>query len=351
MRPLSKAALCFFCLLTVVAGPAVAQQKRDLTDAQKTRRLDISPEPAPTYRTRIYTGTSFRSLRVPEITYGYVTTLDTKRNFFYERIGHGPENIVVIHGGPGLPHNYLLPALATLGQYATIWLYDARGHGLSQQNPPDENYTMAQLVDDIGAFTEAAGIDNYTLLGHSFGGMVALQYASRNPEGLGRLILCDTAPSVGFAQEFEENLKRLMPKSDFDNYEKVRNDESIPPDERLRRALRLVYPYYWYNSPKDYFLDQDIRTMNLNATAADQIWASDGMAYDVRDKLGEIQVPALVIVGRYDIVMSPAQAKEIAEKLPRAQLVVFDHSGVYPFYEENSLFTQWVRTFLEYSAS
>jgi proline iminopeptidase len=347
----SKAALCFLCLIAVLAGPGFAQQKRDLSDAQKTRRLDISPEPAPTYRTRIYTGTSFRSLRVPEITYGYLTTRDTKRNFFYERIGHGPENIIVIHGGPGLPHNYLLPALAPLGQYATVWLYDARGHGLSQQNPPDETYTMQQLVDDIGSFVEAAGIRNYTLLGHSFGGMVALQHATRNPDGLGRLILCDTAPSVGFASEFEQNLKRLMPKDDFDKYEKVRNDESIPPDERLRRALRLVYPFYWYNSPKDYFLDQDIATMNLNATAADQIWASDGMAYDVRDKLNEIEVPTLVLVGRYDVVMSVDQAKEIADKLPNAKLVVFEHSGVYPFYEENSLFTQWVRTFLQYSAS
>jgi proline iminopeptidase len=351
MRRLRTAALCFFCLLAIFGGSAFAQQKREMTDAQKTRRLDISPEPAPTYRTRIYTGTSFRSLRVPEMTYGYVTNEENNRTFFYERMGHGNENIVVIHGGPGLPHNYLLPALVPLGQYATVWLYDARGHGLSQQNPPDETYTMEQLVDDIGAFTEAAGIRKYTLLGHSFGGMVALQYAARNPEGLVRLVLCDTAPSVGFAAEFEQNLKRLMPASDFERYEKVRNDESIPPDERLRRALRLVYPFYWYNAPKDYFLDQDIRSMNLNASAADQIWASDGMNYDVRDRLDDIDVPALVIVGRHDIVMSVDQAEEIAEKMPHAQLVVFEHSGVYPFYEENALFTQWVRSFLQYHAT
>lgn len=348
MKRLWIAALCCSCLLTA-AHPAAAQQKREMNDAEKTRRLDVSPVPAPTTHPRIYPGTSFRSLRTPDMRYGYLAA--GNRNFFYERIGFGPTNIVVVHGGPGLPHNYLTPALEAMGQYATVWLFDARGHGLSEQNYQSEPYSMQQLVDDIGAFTSAAGLTHYTLFGHSFGGMVALKYATTHPEGLDRLILADTAPSVAYATQFEENLKKAMTSDDFARYEKVRADESIPADERLRRALRIVYPLYWYDAPKAYYLDQDINQMNLNATAADQIWSADGMAYDVTKDLKDIDVPTLVMVGRYDIVMPVDQAKIIADGIPQAQMVVFEHSGVYPFYEDNYLFTQWVHTFLTYYAN
>ena len=348
MSSLWKAALCF-CLLGALAAPAAGQQKREMTDSQKVRRLDIVPAPAPSFHPRVYPGTSFRSLRVPELAYGYVTA--NNRNFFYERVGYGPENIVVVHGGPGLPHNYLLPALQSLGQYATVWFYDARGHGLSEHNYPNEPYTMQQLADDIGAFVSAVGLQNYTLLGHSFGGMVALKYATGNPAGLRRLILADTAASAEYATKLRENLKKVMTEKEFNRYEQTLADESVTPDERLRRALRIVYPFYWYNPPKDEYLDLDVKRMNLNARAAEEIWSSDGMAFDVRDKLSGVNMPTLVLVGRYDIVMGLDEARAIAEGIPNAQLVVFDNSGHYPFFEENYLFTQWVRSFLEFYAS
>lgn len=348
MRSLLNAALCL-CLTATFVWSVPAQQKKELIDAEKVRRLDIVPEPAPTYRPKLYAGTSFRSLRVPEVVYGYITA--GNRNFFYEKVGYGPENIVVVHGGPGLPHNYLLPALQNLAPYATIWFYDARGHGLSEQNPPTESYTMRQLVDDIGGFTKAMGMKNYTLLGHSFGGMVALKYASMKPEGLSRLILSDTSASLEYTTRFQDTLKRVMTQNQFAEYERVQNDESITADERLRRALRMVYPFYWYNPPKPYYLDLDINTMNLNATASEQIWTSDGPSYDVRASLDNITVPTLVLVGRYDIVFSYEDAKEIADGIPNSRLVVLERSGHYPFYEENHTFTEWVRTFIEYYAS
>jgi proline iminopeptidase len=348
MRSLWNAALCV-CILAALAGPAAAQQKREMNDSEKVRRLDIVPVPAPTQHPRVYPGTSFRSLRVPELVYGYVTAGD--HNFFYERVGYGPENVIVVHGGPGLPHNYLLPALQGLAPFATLWMYDARGHGLSEHNRPDEPYTMQQLADDIGAFAEAMGLPNYTVLGHSFGGMVALRHAASNPPGLRRLILVDTAPSAEYASELRETLKRVMPASEYERYERTLADESIPPDVRLRRALRIVYPFYWYQPPRPYNLDQDVNSMNLNARAADEIWSSDALNFDVRDKLGTITVPTLVMVGRYDIVMPTSQAKIISDGIPNSKLVIFEHSGHYPFFEENYLFSQWVKTFLEFYAS
>ncbi|MBK6312829.1 MAG: alpha/beta hydrolase [Blastocatellia bacterium] len=348
MKSLWNAAICL-CLMFTVVAVVPAQQRKELKDTEKVRRLDVVPEPAPTMHPKFYPGSSFRSLRVPETTFGYVQA--NGRNFFYEKMGYGPENIIVIHGGPGLPHNYLLPALQNLGPYATLWFYDARGHGLSEQNKPNDPYTMEQLVGDVGAFATAMKMDSYSVFGHSFGGMVALKFAATNPVGLRRLILSDTSASLGYVSRFQDTLKRLMPKDQFAEYERLQSDSSITPDERLRRALRLVYPFYWYNPPKPYYLDLDISSLNLNATASDQIWSSDGQNYDVRKQLSDIKVPTLVINGRYDIVFSYEDAKELSEGIPNARLVILERSGHYPFYEENATFTDWIRTFMQYYAS
>jgi proline iminopeptidase len=348
MRPLWNAALCL-CLLLTLAGSVPAQQRKELNDAEKVRRLDIVPEPAPSFHPKFYPGTSFRSLRVPDVEYGYVSA--DNRNFFYEKIGYGPENIVVIHGGPGLPHNYLLPALQNLAPYATVWFYDARGHGLSEQNHPNESYTMQQLVDDIESFVGALGLKHYTLFGHSFGGMVALKYATTTRPGLDRLILSDTSASLDYVGRFQDSLKRVMPSGQYQEYERLQGETNIPPDQKLREALRLVYPFYWYNPPKDEYMDLDIGAMNLNATASDQIWSSDGQSYDVRKDLAKITAPTLVFYGRYDVVFSYDDAKEIADGVPNGRLVVMERSGHYPFFEENHTFTQWVKTFLEYYAA
>jgi proline iminopeptidase len=345
MRSFWNAALCL-CLLLTMAGNAPAQQRKELTDSEKVRRLDIVPEPAPAFHPKYYPGTSFRSLRVPEIEYGYVTAND--RNFFYEKVGYGTQDVVVIHGGPGLPHNYLLPALQNLAPYVTLWFYDARGHGLSEQNRPNDPYTMQQLVDDVETFVDAVGLRSYSLFGHSFGGMVALKYASTPRPGLTRLILSDTAASSAYVGRFQDTLKRLMSPAQFEEYERIQGDTSITPDEQLRRSLRLVYPYYWYSPPKPYYLDLDINALNLNARASSEIWSADLGTYDVRDQLGEVRVPTLVLYGRHDVVFSYDDAKEIADGVPEGRLIVLERSGHYPFFEENHTFTEWVRTFIEY---
>jgi proline iminopeptidase len=345
MRSLWNAALCL-CLLLTLAGSVPAQQRKELTDSEKVRRLDIVPEPAPAFHPKYYPGTSFRSLRVPEIEYGYVTA--NNRNFFYEKVGYGPEHIIVIHGGPGLPHNYLLPALQNLAPHATLWFYDARGHGLSEQNRPEDPYSMQQLVDDVEAFVEGVGLTNYSLFGHSFGGMVALSYATTPRPGLLRLIVSDTSASSAYVGRFQDSLKRIMSNEQFQNYEQIQADTSITPDEQLRRSLRVVYPFYWYNPPKPYYLDLDIGAMNLNAKASSEIWNSDLGTYDVRKQLPDVRVPTLVLYGRYDVVFSHDDAKEIADGVADGRLVVLERSGHYPFFEENHLFTEWVRAFMQY---
>jgi proline iminopeptidase len=207
---------------------------------------------------------------------------------------------------------------------------------------------MQQLVDDVEAFVKGVGLINYSLFGHSFGGMVALTYATTPRPGLLRLILSDTSASSAYVGRFQDSLKRIMSNEQFQTYERIQSDTSITLDEQLRRSLRVVYPYYWYNPPKPYYLDLDIGAMNLNAKASSEIWNADLGTYDIRKKRPDIRVPTLVLYGRYDIVFSHEDAKEIADGVADGRLVVLERSGHYPFFEENHLFTEWVRTFMQY---
>jgi pimeloyl-ACP methyl ester carboxylesterase len=107
----------------------------------------------------------------------------------------------------------------------------------------------------------------------------------------------------------------------------------------------VLYPHYFYK-PVPYEFDRGVYTAYFDAVAKKQALASDSKSLDVRAQLGEIKVPALVIAGRHDLVTPPEQSFELASGLPQSRLVTLEHSGHFPFFEENYLFTEWVRQFM-----
>jgi len=107
----------------------------------------------------------------------------------------------------------------------------------------------------------------------------------------------------------------------------------------------VLYPHYFHNLiPYDF--DRGVYTAYFDALSRKQALASDATMGDIRGQQGEINAPALVIAGRYDLVTTPDQSSALASGLPRSRLVFMEHSGHFPFFEENYLFTEWVRRFM-----
>ena len=120
-----------------------------------------------------------------------LVSLDDGR-LFYEVVGTG-DPIIVVHGGPGLDHNYLRPGLDVLATSHALIYYDQRGTGRSDFPLDSASINLAAFVSDIDALRQVMGYDKVTVLGHSFGGLIAMAYAIAHPDNVTALILMDTA--------------------------------------------------------------------------------------------------------------------------------------------------------------
>ncbi len=113
---------------------------------------------------------------------------------FYRMIGHG-EPFVVLHGGPGMWHDELFPFFGDLATDHQVVFYDQRGNGKSLMGEiTAENFTVDWLVSDLDELRTAWGFDRISIIGHSWGGLLAMYYAAKHPSRVRRLVLIDAAP-------------------------------------------------------------------------------------------------------------------------------------------------------------
>ena len=258
---------------------------------------------------------------------------------FYAEHGSGPP-CLVLHGGPGLDHTYFRPWLDGLGDALRLLYVDLRGHGRSGR-PPDETLTHAQFAADLDALRAHLGLEAVALLGHSFGGYCALEYARRYPGRASRLILVDTAPALDYDEEIRANIRR---KEEPPGLREV--DAAGPPADEAAFARRLqvrapLY-YYHYDSAVAAGLSCDM----ILSRAAARRGPALRREYDVLPHLAAITAPALVLAGRDDFICPPSQARRLADGLPGATLHIFEESGHFPFVEEPQAFDRVVRGWL-----
>jgi len=242
--------------------------------------------------------------------------------------------------GLGFDHTYLHPWLDPLSDVLRLVYYDHRGNGRSGR-PPLETLTFAQFCDDADALRGHLGSESVAVMGHSYGGFIALEYALRYPDRLSRLILVDTAPAFDYAEEVLANAER-----------KATNEEMmamvrapIPKDdEELMRMMGLMAPLYFHRFDQkaaDRLLADTIVSASAGARSEELL-----AEYDVTSRLGEIRAPALILVGRDDFICPPSQAAIMHEGIPGSELVVFEESGHFPWVEQPDAFFAAVRDWL-----
>ena len=128
---------------------------------------------------------------------------------YYKALGRG-EPLVILHGGPGASHDYLLPYLLPLIRRNRVIFIDERGSGRSQKLENPAAYTVENMAEDVEAVRQGLGLDKISLLGHSCGGVLAEAYALKYPENLTHLILCSTFHSTRKMNEVFKKMKEKM---------------------------------------------------------------------------------------------------------------------------------------------
>ncbi|UMB74993.1 alpha/beta hydrolase [Dickeya fangzhongdai] len=255
-----------------------------------------------------------------------------------------PQAVIILHGGRGIgDHRGDFQAFLPLADRYHLIAYDQRGCGRSSLTPP---FTFDQLVDDLDAVRrQLAGDKPVIVLGGSFGGMIALSYALKYPQGLSHLILRGTAPSHHHEAQAIANFKARLhkaPSASLAMIDKLFSDR-VTDDVELRLIWLALQPLYYEQFDADAALERT-RTLSLHAATHNALFADK--AYDLRHHLADIQTPTLVVVGGEDWICPPEQSRLIAEGIPGARYLEIAGANHPVHIEQNARVLAAIRAFL-----
>jgi proline iminopeptidase len=252
-----------------------------------------------------------------------------------------------LHGGPGFDHSMYKPSLSSLADILQIIYVDHRGNGRSERLKPEE-YTLANTVEDLEALRKYLGLGKVIVLGGSYGGVVALSYATTYPDSVSRLIIECTAPSYEWFEEGRQEAYRratpeMKPELDLLFEGRYESAEQMKGSFKIFRSIYFQKDYELYRDGAEEALDRAI----LSPQAINWGFAVEiSKRYDVRDKLSRITAPTLILAGRHDWAMHPHQQELMHERIPNSQLVWFEHCGHVFSSEEPHATLQLMREFL-----
>jgi proline iminopeptidase len=263
---------------------------------------------------------------------------------YSREIGRGTP-IIVLHGGPDFDHSYLLPELDRLSDSYHLIYYDQRGRGRSAEGVKPEDVTLASDIADIEKVRQYYHLDSVVLLGHSWGTVLALEYALRYPGRVSQLVLMNPAPA-----------------SEAD-YKQLRNDwlEKRAADMERRKAIAAtaayqegepdaVIAYYRIHfkpalaRSEDYdklitrmqasFIRQGkagiIKARAVESRLMTETWALSG--YNLLPKLKTVSIPTLVIYGDHEFIPATT-AEHITQAIPNARMVMLKGCGHFTYLE------------------
>jgi len=261
----------------------------------------------------------------------------------------GARKLLVLHGGPGADHQYLLPQMLDLAKDHELVFYDQRGGGQSRTDDPAP-ITWRTHVDDAAALARELGFEQLDIVGYSWGGLLAMLTAieaAGEPElelpPINSLVLIDPAP-VNREQrgEFERefNARQQGPV--------IQRMRAELAESGLRERDPAAYRQRSFElSVAGYFADparaQDLTPFRVVGRVQQSVWGSLG-DFDLRPALAKLDLPALVIHGRQDPI--PLASSESVAQALRARLVVLENCGHVPYVEQPQSLFDAMRQFL-----
>jgi proline iminopeptidase len=269
-------------------------------------------------------------------------------SLFVEVVGHG-QPLLLMHGGPGADH-WSLTSFRKLADRFTLVFYDHRCNGRSTGFPVT-SMTWANLTADADALREQLGFDRWAVLGHSFGGHVALEYALRYPDRLSQLVLVDTGGDAHWSAEHAPRLvaERYGP----DKAKLVRRwfHGEFPPDDMFKILMKLGPIYNPHTNLVDFVLEA-FRARGSKLQPETFVYASRTLlpGWSVMDRLGEIAVPTLVLAGVDDFVFPPDCQRELAAGIPGSRLRLIERAGHNPHDEQTAEVMTAIRQFMPAAA-
>ena len=275
---------------------------------------------------------------------------------WYQVKGHG-KPVVIIPGGPGDSHTYLTPWFDDLAKNFTLIYFDAFGRGKSSRAKNPEEYSFNRDVKDLEGLRKALGLKKWSVIGHSYGGMVAEEYALEYPSSVDKLILSDTFYSGEMWQENDDNsnyeIRNQYPEK-WKEIMKLRDEGYNSSSPELQKVYGVPGGLlYFYDASNYYKFRHD--SLSFNPKVYYQIVGADGDfliggdigKLDFRTQLKNLEMPVLIIAGRFDRISVPRFAVKYKKYVPNAKFVMFEKSGHNPYMEQHDKYFSLATEFLK----
>jgi L-proline amide hydrolase len=264
--------------------------------------------------------------------------------------------LVALHGGPGATHEYLLPLIDLARDGRAVVFYDQLGNGNSTHLPErmgdGDFWTPALFVRELANLVRHLGLERYHVLGQSWGGFLAQEYALTQPVGLRSLVLANTAASFPDFLAECNRLRRELP-ADIEETLRRHEEDGTTDASEYQEATMVFYLRHvcrvpgWPEELTLSFaaIDADPTVYHtMNGPSEFHVIGSI-KDWQVKDRLGEIRVPTLVVSGRHDET-TPALQETLVAGIPDTEQVLFEESSHTPFWEERERFMAVVGDFL-----
>jgi len=281
---------------------------------------------------------------------------------YYMIVGRGAP-LLIVHGGPGASHDYFLPYLLPLARSNRLIFIDERGSGRSEKLEDPGQYTVENMVEDVENVRQALGLGKISLLGHSYGGVVAQAYAFKYQRNLTHLILGGTFFSTVEMNKVLAAEKHKMTPEALEKLEALEKaglfgkgkewEAGRYPEEYAKLAWGDGYfPYLYQHRP-----DPNYDPLSGNTTTSwdlyREMWGSHGefvidgnlKSVEYADKLPGIHVPTLIICGDHD-ESDPSLSRYMHDKIAGSTLVVLPQSGHMAFVDQPGMYITAVNDFL-----
>ena len=273
---------------------------------------------------------------------------------WYRIVGGGADHekipLLTLHGGPGVPHDYITDLVDLASDSRRVIFYDQLGCGRSDQPNDPSLWTIERTVEEVGIVRHELGLDKVHLWGQSFGGLFAIEYALTQPQGLVSLILASSTSSIplwiaeanrlreALPSEVQETLVRHEQAGTTDDPEYLQATMVFyerhvirlnPIPEHVQRAMDQVgQVYYIMNGPSEFYVIGNIKD------------------WDRTGRLSEIRVPTLITSGRYD-ESTPLINEVLHKGIAGSEWVLFEHSSHMAHVEERERYMSTLRAFIE----
>jgi L-proline amide hydrolase len=263
-------------------------------------------------------------------------------------LASGAVPLLALHGGPGSTHNYFAP-LESLADERPVVVYDQLGCGKSDR-PQDIEWGVDIFRDEVVAVREQLALERIHLLGTSWGGMLAQEHVLSGASGIESLVLSSTLASLELWNEEQLKLRAELPR---DVIEVLDRHEAAGTydDPEYEQAMGAYFDRHFYRGPKPRAelerMAAGKATDVYRAMQGPNEWTTTGAlkGWSTRDRLHEIDMPTLVVRGRYDMCTEPIAA-ELAKGIRDAREVVLEQSSHTPVLEETERYLEVLRGFL-----